>query len=114
MKDPQMKAFAGRLRRIDRIHRRGGGFEAAGTLGKFYYQSLKRRSGRSRLRPVVLALGMLIAFKATLLAHLDAGAYQARVETLRTGGTVEQAGAVVMSVDPLTQTLAGLIRPLMP
>lgn len=109
-----MKAFAGRLRRIERIHRRGGGFEAAGTLGRSYYSKLARRSGRSRFRPVVLGLTMFILFKATLLAHLGAAPYQARLEALRAGHVGEQAGAVLMSVDPLTLTLADLIAPYIP
>ena len=114
MKDPQMKAFAGRLRRIDRIHRRGGGFEAAGTLGQSHYTRLQRRSRRPFLRPVLMALALMLVFKATLMAHLGAGEYEARVEALRGGTLAEQAGALVMAADPATLALAPLLEGIVP
>jgi hypothetical protein len=112
--DPQMKEFAGRLRRIERIHRRGGGFEAAGTLGQSYYTRLRRRAGRPVLRPALMALGMVILFKATLLAHLGEAEYEARLATLSQGHWGERAGAFVMAIDPLAARLSAALAPIVP
>jgi hypothetical protein len=110
----QVKQFDDRLKRIQRIQRRGGGFEAAGTLGQSYYTRLRRRAGRPVLRPALMTVAMLLLFKAVLLAHLGAGAYTARLEALASGGPVERAGAVLMAADPITLRLAEWIVPLLP
>ena len=54
MYDPQYEQFRGRLERLERMHRRGYGFEAPGTIGRSYYRS------RSTLRlPLWRSLGMI-------------------------------------------------------
>ncbi len=110
MADPNLKNFNGRLRRIDAIHRAGGGFEASGTLGMSYYNNLRRRRSRGRwLASVVLLLVALVVIKAGVLASIGAASYDAHVETLRNGSTADRIGAYVLQADPLTLMLAGFI-----
>lgn len=112
-KDPQMREFSERLRRISRIHSHGGGFEAAGTLGQSYYTRQARRYGRPVLRPMLYMIGTVILAKSSLLASLGPVEYAARVLALQAGSGVEQAGAFVMGADPLTLAVAEALRPLL-
>ncbi|WP_373051104.1 hypothetical protein, partial [Thalassovita aquimarina] len=59
---------------------------------------------------MLLALGFM-GFKALLMAHLGFGIYLDRVENLQKGGMVEQAGAVLMAPEPVSQLLAVQLRP---
>ena len=110
MADPNMRDFNGRLRRIDAIHRSGGGFEAAGTLGMSYYAGAKRRRSRSRwLMPVALVLVAILGIKGLVHAQLGAATYDARIATMRVGGTADQIGAYVLQADPLTVYISGIV-----
>ena len=109
-----MQNFRGRLSRIDKTHRRGGGFEAAGTLGQSFYTRRARRSRRRPvLRPALTVLAVFLCFKAMTLAHLGFADYNGRLEALRTGSTVQQIGAHLMAVDPITQAAAAGLKPLL-
>ena len=112
VKDPQALAFNKRLKRINRIHRRGGGFEAEGTLGQSFYTRRNRSRSRSILRPTVLMLGAMIVGKAVLHANLGSDEYLRRVSDLADGSTVERAGAFLMAADPVTLTVAEWVAPL--
>ena len=112
MNTPQFQTFYARLKRIERIHRQGGGFEAEGTLGQSFYTRLQRRSRRSVLRPVVVMLASVIGTKAVLMASLGTEDYAARLVNLEQGTTVERAGAFLMGMDPITLQLAGWLAPL--
>lgn len=112
MKDPQALAFNKRLKRINRIHRRGGGFEADGTLGQSFYTRRNRARARSVLRPMVLMVGVVIVSKAVLHANLGNDEYLRRVSDLSQGSTVERAGALLMAADPVTLTVAEWVAPL--
>ncbi|MFD0978102.1 hypothetical protein [Tropicimonas aquimaris] len=108
-----MKEFSGRLRRIDKIHRRGGGFEAAGTLGQSHYTREKeRRERRTALRPALMVLVVMVVFKGFLLAALGTETYAAKVVALKDGSIVEQIGGFVMAVDPLSRAIATWVSPL--
>lgn len=111
MNDPYIRQFRARLRRIDRIHRQGGGFEAAGTLGQSYYTRMRRRAGRPVLRPALAILFALIAFKAVSVASLGGAEYDARLETLRNGHSGEQVVAFLMAPDPISLVVAASIAP---
>ncbi|QDC10486.1 hypothetical protein FHY55_15095 [Oceanicola sp. D3] len=111
MADPTMQNFAGRIRRIEKIHRKGGGFEASGTLGQSHYSKAKRTK-RPVLRPALTVLAVFVCFKALTLAHLGTADYTARLDGLRTGNTVQQMGAHLMAIDPITQAAAAGIKPL--
>lgn len=109
---PQMKVFYARLRRIARIHRRGGGFEAEGTLGQSYYTRLARKNARPVLRPILYMVGFSITAKAALLASHGPEDYANRVVALQAGSPVERAGAILMGADPETEALARAMTPL--
>ncbi|MBS8228991.1 hypothetical protein DYI42_22440 [Vannielia litorea] len=107
-----MQNFAGRIRRIEKIHRKGGGFEATGTLGQSFY-SKSKRTKRPVLRPALTVLAVFVCFKALTLAHLGSADYTARLEGLREGNTVQRVGAHLMAIDPITQAAAAGIKPLL-
>lgn len=111
--DVQHREFCDRLRKIEKIHRRGGGFEAEGTLGQSYYTRRARRAARPILRPMLAFVAIVLTVKAIAAASMPAEDYAARVEALRAGSIGQQASAFVMAPDPVSQTLAGWIAPLL-
>lgn len=114
MTDRNMQDFQHRLHRIDEIHQAGGAFEAAGSLGRAYFDSSRPRSRRAIwLRPLALIFTSAMLLKGGLYAHLGAESYGERVDGLMAGGLADQVGAWMLKADPLTVFLAGYIRPLM-
>ncbi len=110
MSNSQMQEFSGRLRRIEKIHRKGGGFEAAGTLGQSYYTKLRLRNQRRPLmRPLVILVAVVETFKGAMLASIGQEAYAAKLATLAEGSAVEKAGGFIMTIDPIAMTIAQAI-----
>lgn len=112
MVDRNMRDFYGRLGRIERIHDAGGGFEADGTLGMAYYNSHRKPARRRRggfLGPLVLVMLTVVAIKAAVLATIGPESYGERVAALRGGSVVEQVGAYVLQVEPMTAWAAGWV-----
>ncbi len=63
---------------------------------------------------VVLFLALLfLAFKSFVLASLGIEDYTLRLAKLETGSTVEQAGAWLMQLEPVSLKLAELVAPLL-
>lgn len=113
MQDPQRHEFSGRLRRIEKIHRRGGGFEAIGTLGQSHYTRMRLQTQRRPLlRSAVILLASIVLLKGLLLASLGEVAYAEKLARLEAGSLVDQAGAFIMGPDPLSSTIAKLIAPI--
>jgi len=112
VRDPQTSQFRKRLKRIDRIHRKGGGFEADGTLGQSFYTRQRRRGLSRVLRPILYMAGAVILTKAFLVADLGLDPYLERVANLENGSGLEQAGALLMRVDPVSLQVASLLAPL--
>ncbi len=107
MHDPNMRNFYNRLGRIERTHQMGGGFEADGTLGMTYYNSLKvQRRRMTWLGPVLLVLMTIVAIKSAVLARIGDDTYAQRIAVLSQGDTADRIGAWVLQADPLTQYLA--------
>jgi hypothetical protein len=107
MADPNMRNFYRRVGRIERMHEQGAGFEAAGTLGMSYYNSLKRSRRRMTwLMPVALVLATIVVMKATILVNIGPEAYAERVAGLEAGTLADRMGAYVLQADPITQWLA--------
>ncbi len=101
MADPNLDEFKDRVDRIQRDRKRGFGMEAAGTLGR----SAATRRQRRRLAflpPVVLLLVIGIVFKAVLLNRIGPEAYDIRLGELKSGAALDQIGAFLMTVDPVT------------
>lgn len=108
MTSPLDPDFAGRLHRVERIHRKGGGFEAAGTLGRS--KSVGKPVRRSYLRLALMVAGSVMVIKSLLLMQIGEANYQDRVTRLQAGGHVETAGAYVMQMDPVTVWIAERLR----
>ncbi|MFW8596171.1 hypothetical protein [Cribrihabitans neustonicus] len=72
-----------------------------------------RRRGPGVLRLLVFAAGGVVLFKGLLMAVLGQATYAERVAGLTKGNLLEQAGAVVMRRDPLSDYLAGKIMPVL-
>lgn len=107
-------AFDSRLKKIDRSRTRlSRGYAAKVTTDGLIVFRPKRQRARVSLRGLVfLALGFVL-FKAMILAHLGSGLYEQRLEALRGGSVIEQGGAFVMQVDPVSQAVAQHLRPLL-
>lgn len=73
----------------------------------------RRVRGVSGLKLLALAAVGFFAFKAFMLAAAGPDAYGERLAGLESGTVFEQAGAMVMSVDPITQKLADLAGPIL-
>ncbi|WP_152544678.1 hypothetical protein [Actibacterium mucosum] len=102
-----MKEFRGRLRRIDKIRRKGGAFEATGTLGSRAYVVRERRSF---FRPLLITIAIGLCLKAALLMQIGTEDYQDRVDRLAQGDRVEAFGAFLMQADPATVWLSEKMR----
>ncbi len=108
MSDPQYNEFVGRLRRVDQIHRSGGGFEAAGTLGRSFYT--KRTKNRPFLRSMIVVAVAFLLIKAVLLTQIGESRYQTRLNNLQAGSQIEVAGAYLMQMDTVTVWLATQLK----
>jgi len=62
------------------------------------------------LKGALLLVVMFLAFKALLFAQLGAGNYAQKVEELRSGSAIEQAGAVLMQEEPVTVAVGGYLK----
>lgn len=95
--------FDRRLRRIERKHRRmsNGRVAVVDDNGLITYRA-RRRAPRLPLRGLFLLAMGLLAFKGLVLTHLGAETYDLRIEALKSGTVVEQAGAWLMQADPVT------------
>lgn len=111
MSDVQIRQFNKRLKKIDKIHRKGGGFEAEGTLGQSYYTRRARRAARPVVRPVLALVAAVLVVKSIAAASVPPVEYVSRVDALRTGAIWQQASAFIMAPDPVSQTVGGWIAP---
>ncbi|TCO72969.1 hypothetical protein EV655_103198 [Rhodovulum euryhalinum] len=109
MYDPQYEEFRGRLDRLERMHRKGYGFEAPGTLGRSY--SRRRLPGRI---PLWRSLGTIalavVVVKALILAQVGQINYTQRLERAAGDSVVQQVSIYIMQIDPITEWMAGEIR----
>ena len=101
MADPNLADFQGRLRRIDKIRRKGGGFEADGTLGRSHFAHSSRRRFPI-LGPVLVVALAITGLKAVIHARIGTDLYSARVAELQSGQGIDQVGAYIMHPDPVT------------
>ncbi|MEZ5911485.1 MAG: hypothetical protein R3D84_03995 [Paracoccaceae bacterium] len=114
MADPNLEDFHGRLRRIEAIQRRGGGFEAAGTLGRsFFGKQHKVRARNGIWRPLLLVALSVVFLKGVIHNQIGADHYNLRVAELAQGSSVDRLGAFVMKADPATLWVSAKVRDLM-
>ena len=103
--------FDNRLRRIQksRVRLANGYVSVVGDDGLIVVKPRARRT-RFVLRPFAFLIVGLMVFKALILATLGQPVYEERVASLQAGTTIEQAGAWVMQIDPVSQFMAAQIR----
>lgn len=102
-------------KRLDRVVRRHERMKRNGvvhTVGPDGLIRSRPRLIRPRfpLRGAAVVVGLLIAFKALLVAQLGSLVYDARVAELRTGSLIEQAGGFVLQQDPVTVALSDYLN----
>lgn len=71
----------------------------------------KSRSFHFPVKGLVLLVMGFFCFKAIMLSANGPATYEDRLATLQNGSVVEALGAKALSVDPVTQFLAGQIGP---
>jgi len=113
MAKTDMNEFEKRLSRIDKIHEAGGAFEATGSLGRSYFDSMRPKSRRALpLRGLALLVAGILLVKGLMLARIGAEEYSNRVASLADGSAVEHIGAWVLHADPATRYIASVLTPL--
>ena len=114
MAKTDLNDFEKRLNRIDQIHQAGGAFEASGSLGRSYFDSMRAKSRRGLpLRGLALLVGGILLCKGAMLAQIGATDYSERVDDLAKGNVGEQILAWVLHADPATRYVASILSPWM-
>ena len=115
MSETMSDSFAGfeaRLKKLDRKHTRlAQGYK--GTVsrdGLIVFRPTRRQRGIPLRAIVMLVVGFFV-FKGMVMAHTGAAIYDARVDALKSGTMIEQAGAFAMQSDPITVGIAQQLRP---
>lgn len=106
------KSFDKRVKVIERTHRRApkGRVQVVGPDGVVF--SKKRRAMPSiSFKGILYLLLGLALFKAIAMAQFGAASYNERVEALRQGTVIEQAGAWIMQPDRFSAIIAAQIAP---
>lgn len=107
MSASQFDEFDRRMRRISRRNTKlSRGYVTRVTNDGLVVAKPKRKGNGSTLRGLVILAFVMVLFKGFLHAQLGADAYQARIDGLAGGSVFEQAGAWVMTADPVTQFLS--------
>lgn len=101
-----------RLRRVVRSHEKMRANGVVHRVGRDGLIRSRARFVRPRfpIKGALLMVALLIAFKSLLYAQIGSGNYALKVEELRAGGLVEQAGAYVMQEEPLTVAIGGYLK----
>lgn len=110
MSASQFDEFDRRMRRINRRHSKlSQGYVTAVNSDGLVVAKARRRGNRGMLRGLALIVLTGMLFKGILHAQLGPQAYQDRIDALAAGSAVEQAGAMLMSADPLTRWLSSQV-----
>jgi len=106
--------FAKRIELLGRKHRKmqHGYVTRVGRDGLI--SVLPKRGKRSfPMAGLYLIVLVFFGFKAFTLAAIGPVTYNERLSSLNNGSSVEQIGAKMMAIDPVTEALAGLTGPIM-
>ncbi|MCB2110754.1 hypothetical protein [Albidovulum sp.] len=116
MVDRNLQKFYGRVGRIERTHKAGGGFEAEGTLGMSHYNARKRpaRLRLGWLMPLVLVLAAVVVIKASVFALIGSESYGERMAAIPSDTTLGAIETFILQPDPLTRALAAQIVKYLP
>lgn len=66
----------------------------------------KRKAGGLPIKTLAMLILGFFAFKLLLINHLGPLGYENRVDQLRAGTAIEQAGASILAIDPITAYIA--------
>jgi len=106
--------FDQRLRQLDRKYRAmSHGFTTRIRSDGLIVVQPERARFRVPIKPLLVFIIAVIAFKGFLIANLGPATYDDRVAKLRSGTIVEQAGAFIMQSDPASHYIAGQIGPIL-
>ena len=108
MADPNLVDFYSNVARFEKKRAKGYGFDAAGTLGRSYFNPPLRKR-RSWLMPMILVLCAGIGLKGMIYQSVGAKAYDQRVQALLVGEGFDRLGGWLMQADPATVFVAGKI-----
>lgn len=111
MADAQIRDFEKRVRQIDRRHNKlaRGYVHLVERDGLLVPEEASFKSRGFPLRAILLAVIGFVLFKAIIVSQVGLSSYASRLENLAEGGAVEQAGAWLMQIDPLTLAVAEFI-----
>jgi len=101
-----------RLRNVVRKHdrmRRNGVVHKVGRDGLIRARP-RLIAPRFPMKGALVVVGLVIAFKSLMYAQVGPGNYALKVEELRTGNTIEQAGAMIMQEEPVTAAMGGYLK----
>jgi hypothetical protein len=111
--DPNLNNFYGRVRRIEKAHRKGYGFEAVGTLGRSHNYRREGSLGRL-LKTLVLVSAVAVTLKGAIHFYVGAETYDERVAVLAAGEGFDPVGATLMQADPLTRVISAFLAEVFP
>ena len=109
MADPNLVDFYSNVARFEKMRAKGYGFDAAGTLGRSYFNPTTRKR-RSYLLPFVVVLCAGFGLKGMIYQSVGAKSYDQRVQALQVGEGFDRLGGWLMQADPVTVFVAGKIR----
>ncbi|NOD77129.1 MULTISPECIES: hypothetical protein [unclassified Ruegeria] len=99
--------FNQRVNRLNKKHQKmSRGYRATMRKDGLVVMKPQRVSSAVPVRVLLFTLVAFFVFKAFLLSHLGPTGYQYRIDSLSEGTKVEQAGAWVMQIDPVSQALS--------
>ena len=113
MSASQFDEFDRRMRRISKRHSKlSQGYVTSVNHDGLVVAKPQRRSHRGTLRGLIILFAVMFIFKGVLHAQLGVNAYEDRVNALNAGSIAEQAGAWVMTPDPVTLWISGHVSSL--
>ena len=105
--------FASRVNKLSRRHTAmARGYTASVRGDGLIVVQPRRIQFKMPVRGFVLLMAAFMLFKGFMLASLGDQAYYERLSVLQLGSTYEQAGAFVMGIDPVSQLVADLLKPI--
>ena len=105
--------FNKRLKTLGRKHAKmSGGYTTKIDRNGLIVAKPRRSRGRLPLKGLVFLAGGFLVFKAFMLAAVGPLTYNERLAKLEGGTMIEQAGAKVLGIDPVTSALADFTGPI--
>ncbi len=115
MANANMKDYSQRISRIMKQHNKlSKGFVTTVNQNGLIEMRPRRQARSFPWRGLMLTLLLLMMFKAYVYISLGPSVYNSRVNGLRNGTIIEQAGAFLMQEDPVTVWVTQKLTPLFP